>query len=65
LETEDGSSAQAVGDAILNGFRGHATDSVKSSMECMNTDMVIIPGDLASQLQVLDLVVYKPANDSV
>jgi hypothetical protein len=54
-----------VGDAILNGFRGHATDSVKSSMECMNTDMVIIPGDLASQLQVLDLVVYKPANDSV
>uniref|UniRef100_A0A8D0NR30 Pogo transposable element derived with KRAB domain n=2 Tax=Sus scrofa TaxID=9823 RepID=A0A8D0NR30_PIG len=50
---------------ILNGFRGHATDSVKSSMESMNTDMVIIPGGLTSQLQVLDVVVYKPLNDSV
>lgn len=50
---------------ILNGFRCHATDSVKSSMESMNTDMVIIPGGLTSQLQVLDMVVYKPLNDSV
>ncbi|KAM9241808.1 pogo transposable element with KRAB domain [Dugong dugon] len=50
---------------ILNGFRGHATDSVKSCMENMNTDMVIIPGGLTSQLQVLDVVVYKPLNDSV
>lgn len=50
---------------ILNGFRGHATDSVKSSMESLNTDMVIIPGGLTSQLQVLDVVVYKPLNDSV
>eukprot|EP00072_Mus_musculus_P066083 XP_017167846.1 PREDICTED: pogo transposable element with KRAB domain isoform X1 [Mus musculus] len=50
---------------ILNGFRCHATDSVKSSMENMNTDMVIIPGGLTSQLQVLDVVVYKPLNDSV
>ncbi|PNJ17814.1 pogo transposable element with KRAB domain isoform X1 [Pongo pygmaeus] len=50
---------------ILNGFRGHATDSVKNSMESMNTDMVIIPGGLTSQLQVLDVVVYKPLNDSV
>ena len=50
---------------ILNGFRGHATDSVKSSMESMSTDMVIIPGGLTSQLQVLDVVVYKPLNDSV
>lgn len=50
---------------ILNGFRGHATDSVKSSMESMDTDMVIIPGGLTSQLQVLDVVVCKPLNDSV
>ncbi|XP_072504854.1 pogo transposable element with KRAB domain isoform X1 [Notamacropus eugenii] len=50
---------------ILNGYRGHATDSVKNSMETMDTDMVIIPGGLTSQLQVLDVVVYKPLNDSV
>lgn len=50
---------------ILNGFRCGATDSVKSSMESMNTDMVIIPGALSSQLQVLVVVVYKPLNDSV
>ncbi|KAM4860750.1 pogo transposable element with KRAB domain [Thomomys bottae] len=50
---------------ILNGFRGHATDSVKSCMESLNTDMVIIPGSLTPQLQVLDVVVYKPLNDSV
>ncbi|XP_015441642.2 pogo transposable element with KRAB domain [Pteropus alecto] len=50
---------------IVNGFRGHATDAVKSSMASMDTDMVVIPGGLTSQLQVLDVVVYKPLNDSV
>ncbi|KAK2509148.1 hypothetical protein MC885_012543, partial [Smutsia gigantea] len=59
-----GAAPKQRGMLILNGFRGHATDSVKSSMESMNTDMVIIPGGLTSQLQVLDVVVYKPLNDS-
>lgn len=60
-----GAAPKQRGMLILNGFRGHATDSVKSSMESMDTDMVIIPGGLTSQLQVLDVVVYKPLNDSV
>lgn len=60
-----GAAPKQRGMLILNSFRGHATDSVKSSMENMNTDMVIIPGGLTSQLQVLDVVVYKPLNDSV
>ncbi|XP_045402568.1 pogo transposable element with KRAB domain isoform X3 [Lemur catta] len=60
-----GAAPKQRGMLILNGFRGHATDSVKNSMDSMNTDMVIIPGGLTSQLQVLDVVVYKPLNDSV
>ncbi|XP_028936453.1 pogo transposable element with KRAB domain isoform X2 [Ornithorhynchus anatinus] len=50
---------------ILNGFRGHASDSLRAHMETLSTDVVIAPGGLTSQLQVLDLVVYKPLNDSV
>lgn len=60
-----GPPAKQRGLLILNGFRGHTTDSVKNAMENLNTDMVIIPGGLTSQLQVLDVVVYKPLNDSV
>ncbi|XP_054976151.1 pogo transposable element with KRAB domain [Sorex araneus] len=60
-----GKLPQQRGLLILNGFRGHATDSVKGAMESLDTDMVIIPGGLTSQLQVLDVVVYKPLNDSV
>lgn len=50
---------------ILNGFRGYVIDFVKSFMESMNIDMVIILGGLISQFQVLDVVVYKSLNDSV
>lgn len=47
----------------LDAFRGHLTPQVKKEVEAMNTDLVIIPGGMTSQLQVLDVVVNKPFKD--
>lgn len=42
---------------ILDAFRGHLTLAVKKQPHAMNGDLVIIPGGMTSQLQVLDVVV--------
>lgn len=48
---------------VLDAFRGHLTPDIKGTIRDMNTDLVIIPGGMTSQLQVLDVVVNKPFKD--
>ncbi|KAJ8403318.1 hypothetical protein AAFF_G00355350 [Aldrovandia affinis] len=48
---------------VLDAFRGHLTEPVKKQVKAMNGDLVIIPGGMTSQLQVLDVVVNKPFKD--
>lgn len=51
---------------VLDAFRGHTTDEVKTLLrDEMSTDLVVIPGGMTSQLQVLDVVVNKPFKDSL
>lgn len=50
---------------VLDAFRGHLTEPVKAQLENFNTDLVIIPGGMTSQLQVLDVVVNKPFKDQL
>ena len=45
---------------ILDAFKGHLTELVKEKVRKLNCDLVIIPGGMTSQLQVLDVVVNKP-----
>ena len=44
---------------ILDSFRGHLINTVKSAFEKQNTDMAVIPGGLTSKLQPLDVAVNK------
>jgi hypothetical protein len=46
---------------VLDAFKGHLTPEVKSAIHAMNTDLVVIPEGMTSQLQVLDVVVNKPS----
>jgi hypothetical protein len=49
---------------VLDAFRGHLTEKVKTvASNLLNTDLVIIPGGMTSQLHVLDVVVDKPFKD--
>jgi hypothetical protein len=49
---------------VLDAFKGHTKEKVKTVMSnLLNTDLVIIPGGMTSQLQVLDVVVKKPLKD--
>ena len=50
---------------VLDAFRGHLTEPIKSQVRAMNGDLVIIPGGMTSQLQVLDIVVNKPFKDNL
>lgn len=50
---------------VLDAFRGHLTEQVKTNVRDNNTDLVIIPGGMTSQLQVLDVVVNKPFKDKL
>lgn len=45
---------------ILDSFRGHLTDEVKSRIAEGNSDLVVIPGGLTSRLQSLDVCINKP-----
>jgi hypothetical protein len=48
----------------LDAFKGHLTDKVKTvASNLLNTNLVIIPGGMTSQLQVLDVVVNEPFKD--
>lgn len=48
---------------VLDSFKGHLTADVKEEITKNNTDLVVIPGGMTSQLQVLDVVVNKPFKD--
>uniref|UniRef100_A0A674N661 HTH CENPB-type domain-containing protein n=1 Tax=Takifugu rubripes TaxID=31033 RepID=A0A674N661_TAKRU len=50
---------------ILDAFCGHLSHPVKKQVKAMNGDLVIIPGGMTSQLQVLDVVVNKPFKDNL
>jgi hypothetical protein len=48
---------------VLDSFKKHLTQQVKEEMRKANTDLIMIPGGMTSQLQVLDVVVNKPFKD--
>jgi len=48
---------------VLDAFKRHLTQEVKGEMRKVNTDLIVIPGGMTSQLQVLDVVVNKPFKD--
>jgi hypothetical protein len=50
---------------VLDAFKGHLTPEVKATITggSINTDLVVIPGGMTSQLQVLDVVVKKLFKD--
>lgn len=50
---------------VLDAFRGHLTDEVKEALAKANTDLVVIPGGMTSQLQPLDVCINKPFKDLV
>jgi hypothetical protein len=59
-----GSLLKKRGMLVLDAFKGHLTEKVKTvASNLLNTDLVIIPGDMTSQLQVLDVVVNKAFKD--
>jgi hypothetical protein len=45
---------------VLDAFKGHLTSEVKSAIHAMNTDLMVIPGGMTSQLQFLDAAENKP-----
>jgi len=45
---------------ILDAFKGHTTDSVKRKLAEINSELVVIPGGMTSQLQPLDVSVNTP-----
>ena len=47
---------------VLDAFQGHVTPEIKVTItdRSMNTGLVVIPGGMTSQLQVLNGVVKKP-----
>jgi hypothetical protein len=48
---------------VLDAFKCHLTPEVKSAIHAVNTDLVVIPGGMIFQLQVLDVLVSKPFKD--
>jgi hypothetical protein len=49
---------------VLDAFKGHLIEKVKTvASSLLNTDLVMVPGSMTSQLQVLDAVVNKPFKD--
>jgi len=47
---------------VFNAFQRHVTQEIKVTItgRSMNTDLMVIPGGMNSQLQVLNIVVNKP-----
>uniref|UniRef100_A0A672FP09 HTH CENPB-type domain-containing protein n=1 Tax=Salarias fasciatus TaxID=181472 RepID=A0A672FP09_SALFA len=50
---------------MLDAFRGPLTEPVEKQLRSMNGDLVIIPGGMTNQLEVLDVVVNKPFKDTL
>ena len=50
---------------VWDSFRGHLTDSVKSSLQRRKIDVAVIPGGLTPVLQPLDKCLNKPFKDNI
>jgi hypothetical protein len=48
---------------VLDAFKRHLTPEIKATGSSMNVDLVVIPGGMTSELQVLDDVVNKLFRD--
>jgi hypothetical protein len=44
----------------MDAFHGHLSDRTRNRLRNKNTDLMVIPGDMISQLQPLDVSVNKP-----
>ena len=45
---------------VLDSFRGHTMEEVKTLLKTGKTDLVVIPGGLTSMLQPLDVCINRP-----
>lgn len=50
---------------VVDSFRGHLVDSVRTKLKELRTDLAVIPGGLTSMLQPLDVSLNKPFKDNV
>lgn len=50
---------------VLDSFRGHLVDSVRTELKERRTEIAVIPGGLTSLLQPLDVSLNKPFKDNV
>jgi hypothetical protein len=50
---------------VMDAFRGHLTEEIKTRLKNKNCDLVVIPGGMTSQLQPLDVGVNKPFKDRI
>ena len=50
---------------VLDAFRCHRMPSIKKILDQDRTDLVIIPGGMTSQLQVMDVICNKPFKDQM
>ena len=50
-------SRQSSSMLVLDAFKGHLTNPVKTLLKAVKSDLVVIPGGMTSQLQPLDVSV--------
>lgn len=50
---------------VLDAFRCHLDQRIKNKLAACNTDLVVIPGGMTSQLQPLDVCLNKPLKDKM
>ena len=48
---------------VWDSFRAHLSKPVHSTLRSINTECVVIPGDMTSMLQPLDVSINKPFKD--
>jgi hypothetical protein len=48
---------------VSDAFKGHLTQEVKEEIRKPYTDLVLIPGGMTSQVQVLHVVINMPFKD--
>jgi hypothetical protein len=65
LELKSRLPSQQAWDIVLEAFKEHLTQEVKQEMRKANNDLIMIPGGIISQIQVLDVVTNKPFKDHI
>jgi len=63
--TRPGAILRKQGMLVIDVFKGHLTPEIEATItgSSMNTNLVVIPGGMTLQLQVLDVMVNKPFKD--